>query len=70
LKYNDKNNGGFQVFKNVEQGTGPGLVLVEGGTFVMGSMEQDLLHDQDNLERRITVSSFYMDESEVSNLDT
>jgi gliding motility-associated lipoprotein GldJ len=68
-KYNDKNNGGFQVFKNVEQATGPGLVLVEGGTFVMGSMEQDLLHDQDNLERRITVSSFYMDESEVSNLD-
>jgi formylglycine-generating enzyme len=67
--YNDKNNGGFQVFKNVEQATGPGLVFVEGGTFVMGSMEQDLLHDQDNLERRITVSSFYMDESEVSNLD-
>jgi gliding motility-associated lipoprotein GldJ len=67
--YNDKKNGGFQVFKNVEQATGPGLVLVEGGTFVMGSMEQDLMFDQDNLERRITVSSFYMDETEVSNIN-
>lgn len=67
--YNDKNNGGFQVFKNVEQVTGPGLVLVEGGTFVMGSMEQDLTYDMDNLERRVSVSSFYLDETEVSNID-
>lgn len=68
-KYNDKNNGGFQAFKNVEQKTGPGLVLVEGGTVVMGSMEQDLMYDHDALERRVTVSSFYMDETEVSNLN-
>jgi formylglycine-generating enzyme len=67
--YNDKNNGGFQVAKGAEQATGPGLVLVEGGTFVMGSMEQDMMYDHDNMERRITVSSFYMDETEVSNLD-
>lgn len=68
-KYNDKNNGGFQVYKEVNQATGPGLVLVEGGTFVMGSIEQDLTYDMDNLERRVTVSSFYMDETEVSNID-
>lgn len=68
-KYNDKNNGGFQSFKGVEQQAGPGLVLVEGGTFVMGSMEQDLMYDHDNQERRTTVSSFYMDETEVSNID-
>jgi formylglycine-generating enzyme len=67
--YNDKKNGGFQVFKNREQMTGPGLVLVEGGTFVMGSTEQDLTYDNDGYERRITVSSFYMDETEVSNVD-
>ena len=65
--YNDKKNGGFQVFDNVEQTTGPGLVLIEGGTFVMGSLEQDLTRDMDNMERRVTVASFYMDESEVSN---
>ncbi len=68
-KYNDKNNGGYQVFKGVEQETGPGLVLIEGGSFVMGSMEQDLTYDMDNLERRVTVSSFYMDETEVTNVD-
>jgi formylglycine-generating enzyme required for sulfatase activity len=53
--YNDKKNGGFQVFKNVEQATGPGLVLVEGGTFVMGSMEQDLMFDQDNSKRHFLI---------------
>lgn len=68
-KYNDKDNGGFQAVKGVEQKAGPGMVLVEGGTFVMGSMEQDLTYDHDNMERRMSVSSFYMDESEVSNLD-
>jgi len=65
--YNDKKNGGFQVFDKVEQPTGPGLVLIEGGTFVMGSLESDLTKDMDNLERRVTVASFYMDETEVSN---
>lgn len=67
--YNDKANGGFQVFSNAEQATGPGLVLIEGGTFVMGSTEQDLSYDFDNIERRVTVASFYMDETEVSNVD-
>lgn len=66
--YNDKKNGGFQVFEDVEQITGPGLVLIEGGTFVMGAMEQDLTYDMDNLERRVTVASYYMDETEVANV--
>jgi gliding motility-associated lipoprotein GldJ len=68
-KYNDKKNGGFQVYKDAEQATGPGLIFVEGGTFVMGSMEQDLAFDNDNYERRVSVSSFYMDETEVTNVD-
>ncbi len=67
--YNDKKNGGYQVFPGLEQATGPGLVLIEGGTFVMGGIEQDLTYDQDNQERRVTVASFYMDESEISNRD-
>ena len=68
-KYNDKKNGGFQVYKDAEQATGPGLIFIEGGTFVMGSMEQDLAFDNDNYERRVSVSSFYMDETEVTNVD-
>jgi gliding motility-associated lipoprotein GldJ len=67
--YNDPKNGGFEVYPFQEQATGPGLVLIEGGTFLMGRVEQDVMYDWDNIPRRVTVSSFYMDECEVSNLD-
>lgn len=67
--YNDPKNGGFEVYPFVEQVTGPGLVLVEGGTFVMGRVEQDVMYDWDNTPRRVTVSSFYIDECEISNLN-
>ena len=66
--YNDARNGGFEVPPYIEQETGPGLVLIEGGTFVMGQVEQDVLFEHDNQPRRVTVSSFYMDEAEVSNV--
>ncbi|MBK7887287.1 MAG: SUMF1/EgtB/PvdO family nonheme iron enzyme [Bacteroidetes bacterium] len=65
--YNDERNGGFEVVPYTEQETGPGLVLIEGGTFVMGRTEQDVVQDWDNIPRRVTVSSYYLDETEVSN---
>lgn len=65
--YNDPGNGGFLKAKFVDQETGPGLVLIEGGTFTMGRTEQDVLDQWDNVPRRATVSSFYMDETEVTN---
>ncbi|MFN5325554.1 MAG: SUMF1/EgtB/PvdO family nonheme iron enzyme [Bacteroidota bacterium] len=66
--YNDEKNGGFEKVEYGEQETGPGLVLVEGGTFAMGRTEQEITMDWSNIPRRVTVSSFYMDETEVSNL--
>ena len=66
--YNDPKNGGFEVVPYDEQETGPGLVLVEGGTFTMGRTEQDITLDWNNIPRRATVSSFYMDETEVANV--
>ncbi len=65
--YNDPQNGGFEKVPYEEQETGPGLVLVEGGTFTMGRAEQDVTYDWNNVPRRVTVSSFYMDETEVTN---
>lgn len=65
--YNDPQNGGYLKAKFVDQETGPGLVLIEGGTFTMGRTEQDVTYDWDNTPRRVTVSSFYMDETEVTN---
>jgi formylglycine-generating enzyme len=68
-KYNDPDNGGFEVKYGYEQETGPGLVLIEGGTFTMGRVEQDVLYDWNNTPRRVTVSSFYMDQTEIRNVD-
>jgi formylglycine-generating enzyme len=65
--YNDPDNGGFEKMPYEEQETGPGLVLIEGGTFTMGRTETDVTYEWNNVPRRVTVSSFYMDETEVSN---
>jgi len=67
--YNDPESGGFEVTENREQETGPGLVLIEGGTFIMGKVQQDVMYDWNNVPRRITIPSFYMDETEVRNVD-
>lgn len=67
--YNNPDKGGFEVTSIQEQETGPGLVFIEGGSFVMGRTEQDVMFDWNNIPRRVTVSSFYMDETEVRNVD-
>ena len=67
-KYNKTENGGFEKANFYEQQTGPGLIFVEGGTFTMGQVEDDLTNNWDNSPRRVTVSSFYMDETEVTNM--
>ncbi|MBK0378074.1 SUMF1/EgtB/PvdO family nonheme iron enzyme [Mucilaginibacter segetis] len=70
LAYNDKNNGGYLRFKQTHPSPGPGLVPIEGGTFVLGgSADQDVTYEYNNVRRRVTVPSFYMDETEVSNQD-
>jgi gliding motility-associated lipoprotein GldJ len=68
-EYNNPKNGGFEVRPFTEQMTGPGLVFVEGGTFAMGNTQDDVMFDWNNSPRRVTVTSFYMDETEVRNLD-
>ncbi|MCK4748357.1 MAG: SUMF1/EgtB/PvdO family nonheme iron enzyme [Bacteroidales bacterium] len=67
--YNDPENGGFEVQTAAEQETGPGLVLIEGGTFTMGRAQDDVQYDWNNVPRRVTVSSFYMDFTEIRNVD-
>ena len=63
-------NAGIKVASKIKRGPGPGLIAIEGGTFVIGgSLNQDLGFENDNTRRRVTVNSFYMDETEVSNLD-
>jgi gliding motility-associated lipoprotein GldJ len=69
-EYNNPDNGGFEVNVSYKQKTGPGLIFVQGGNFSMGRTQEDpVYHSYDNVTRRVTVSSFYIDETEVRNVD-
>jgi gliding motility-associated lipoprotein GldJ len=50
-----------------KQVAGPGLIFVEGGTFTMGKVQDDVMHDWNNTPTQQHVQSFYMDETEVTN---
>lgn len=67
-KINDK-KGGFQHnSKYKKQEAAPGLVEVEGGTFTMGRVQDDVMHDWNNTPTQQHVQSFFMDETEVTNV--
>ena len=69
-EYNNSKNGGYEVNSTyIEQITGPGLMFVEGGSFTMGRVDEDVMYEWNNVPRTVTVSSFYMDETEVRNVD-
>lgn len=67
-KFNSTKFGGFEKPDYQQQKTGPNLVYIKGGTFTMGRVQSDLSYEQDALPRQVTVTSFYMDETEVTNL--
>jgi sulfatase modifying factor 1 len=66
--YNDKSMGNFNVPKPKDIKAAPGLVFVQGGTFTMGAAQEDVMGDWNNIQRRITVNSFFIDKTEVTNL--
>ncbi len=67
--YNDPDWGGFEVVEYVEQEPGPDLVLIEGGVFTMGNTQERVMDNWNAMRRRVTISSYYMDQYEVSNLN-
>jgi len=44
-----------------------GMSLVPGGSFIMGKSDQDLAGVEDASTKTVTVPSFYMDETEITN---
>ncbi|QDO92694.1 gliding motility lipoprotein GldJ [Formosa sediminum] len=61
--------GGFQYNTQYkEQETAPGLVFIEGGTYTKGQVQDDVMHDWNNTPTQQHVQSFYMDETEVTNI--
>ncbi len=63
----DSQNGTAARNAGKKQQAGPGLVFVEGGTFTMGKVQDDVMHDWNNTPTQQHVQSFYMDETEVTN---
>ncbi|MCH7398910.1 gliding motility lipoprotein GldJ [Belliella sp. DSM 107340] len=64
---NDSTN--FIVTKMSKQFVGPNLKYIQGGRAVIGSQEEDVMAFRDNIERTVTIASFYMDETEITNND-
>lgn len=67
--YNNRKQGGFEVRDAFEQTPGPGLVFIEGGKLTMGRVEEDVMSDWNNISKTVNVTSFYIDATEVRNLD-
>ena len=67
--YNDKKTGGFQVVNSYREQTPPGMIFIEGGSFTMGRTLDDVPTDWNNVPRRVTVASFYMDQYAISNVN-
>ncbi len=59
---------GFPVAPYEGQPDAPNMVFIEGGRHVMGSFEEDMLTRRDNIERTVSVASYYMDETEIANI--
>jgi len=59
----------YEPVKFKQNDPAPGLVLIPGGTFLMGGGEKDIEMMMNNRQRQVTVQSFYMDETEVANID-
>ena len=61
--------GGFQAeTKYKGQIDAPGMIFVQGGTFVKGNSKDNVMNDWNNTPTQQYVRSFFMDETEVTNI--
>ncbi len=68
--FNDKKYGNF-VKGNIQNYQKPplGMVLIEGGSFTMGRVQDDVMFDWNTTPKKNQVNSFFMDEAEVTNIE-
>ena len=59
---------GFVVADFGGQPPGPNQVFIQGGRAVLGTYEEDVFYTHDNIERTVTVQSFYLDQTEIANI--
>lgn len=68
LEFADDPADGFVVNDYKGQPPAPGMIYIEGGRTVLGSSEEDVMFSRDNIERTVTIQSFFMDETEIANI--
>ncbi len=66
--FNDSSYGGYIKGKHKEGSKVPdGMTYIEGGTFTMGMVQDDVMFDWNTTPRQMHVRSYYLDETEVTN---
>jgi sulfatase modifying factor 1 len=68
LSFNDPKNGNYIRNNSFEEQEAPlGMVNIEGGSFTMGQVQDDVMFDWNTTPKKMHVRSFFMDEAEVTN---
>ncbi len=67
--YYDEKTTNFEALEGVGNANPVGMVPIQGGTFTIGENDEFITAPRNNAKRALTVSSFYMDKYEVSNLN-
>lgn len=68
-KYNDPKTTGFTVQGGVGNVDPIGMVPIQGGTFTIEETDEFITSTRNITRRTVTVSSFYMDKYEITNLN-
>ena len=67
--YFDKKTTNFQANEGVGNVNPVGMIPIQGGVFTIGEKDEFITAPRNNETRTLTVSSFYMDKYEVTNLN-
>ena len=67
--YFDEKTTNFEALEGVGNANPVGMVPIQGGTFTIGENDEFITAPRNNAKRALTVSSFFMDKYEVSNLN-
>ena len=65
--FNDPSYGNYIKGTFKDGNPPPGMVHIEGGTYTMGLVQDDVMFDWNTTPKQMHVRSFYMDEAEVTN---
>ena len=68
LKNFDPRTTSFQAYEGHFSTVPPGMLPIEGGTFTIGQQDEFITAPRNSERRTLTVSSFYMDKYEVTNI--